>query len=107
MANKNQCNFTGNLVNDPEMKYTQSGKALVKFKMAVNGFKKEDVSFINVECWDKAAEFVGEYVRKGNKVSITSRYKVDEYVPEGKTDKVYFSKFVAHEIENLTPKKEG
>ena len=55
MANMNQCNFTGNLVAEPDMKYTPNGKAVVKFKMAVNGFKEGDTSFINIECWDKTA----------------------------------------------------
>lgn len=57
----NNVTLIGRLARDPELKYSQSGKAFTKFSMAVQReFKKDEVDFINCIAWDKRAETICE-----------------------------------------------
>lgn len=78
--------LTGRLTRDPEIKYTQSGKAQARFTLAVNkSFSKTDeADFINCVAWDKKAEFAGEYLRKGMLIGIQGRLSVRNYEDENK-----------------------
>ena len=68
----NRCFFSGNLTRDPEMRYTNTGKAVTDFSIAVNqGFgDKRTTEYIDVVCWEKLAETVAEHCRKGRKVLV-------------------------------------
>lgn len=88
MANLRSLNkvfLLGNMTRDPELKYTQSGGAVCKVGLAVNRrFKsgtewKEEVAFVDVECWGKTAEKVGEYCKKGSGVLVEGRLKLDTW----------------------------
>lgn len=70
----------GNLTSDPEMKYVgQTPKTI--FSIAINEKRgeKEETIFVDVECWDKVAESVAEYKRKGDQVLVQGRWKMDEW----------------------------
>lgn len=75
----------GNLTSDPEHKTTSNGKSLTLFTIAVNhGFGKDqssenDVSFFEVETWDKLAQNCGEYLKKGSKVTVIGLLKQDRW----------------------------
>lgn len=79
----------GNLTADPELKKVGNGKVVTTFSIAVNhswddSDKEEDVSFIDVEAWDKIAELCAEYLRKGRSVSIIGQIRQDRWkTPEG------------------------
>lgn len=65
----------GRLVFDPELKTTPSGKAVAQFVLAYNGRHKTDAqgsytSFLQVEAWEKQAEFVAKNLRKGMQVMV-------------------------------------
>jgi single-strand DNA-binding protein len=86
MANLNRVLLIGNLTRDPEVKYTPNGTAVADFGIAVNrtwkndrGEKQEEVTFVDVQCWAKLAEVVGEYLRKGAPVFIEGRLKLDTW----------------------------
>ena len=73
MANFNKVILAGNLTRDPEMRYTPKGTAIAKFGLAVNrtwksetGETKEEVTFVDVEAWDKQAEVIAQYLKKGS-----------------------------------------
>lgn len=79
MNDLNQIALTGNLVRDPELKYLQSGTAIVSFTIGVNRkyksgeeYKKE-VSFIDVTSIGKLAEIIAEHGSKGRKALISGR----------------------------------
>ena len=66
----------GNLTADPETKTVGNGKKVSTFSLAVNHFSKEDnhgeegaanneVSYIDIEAWDKVAENCSEFLKKG------------------------------------------
>jgi single-strand DNA-binding protein len=75
----------GNLTNDPELKTIGSGKKVSTFNVAINHDTKDDsannsdVSFIDIEVWDKAAENCSEYLKKGRKVTILGNLKQDRW----------------------------
>jgi|FLOH01.1.fsa_nt_gi single stranded DNA-binding protein len=71
-----------------ELKYTQSGKALCKFKVecAEKNTKGEWVNlYLNGECWDKQAEFVNQYFQDGSVAIVTGKLFTNVY--KDKNDK--------------------
>ena len=75
---------TGNLTIDPELTHTNSGNTLCKFSVAVNGYKKDDVSFINIVAWNrgekyKLAELCSQYLSKGKQVQVIGKLKEDRW----------------------------
>jgi single-strand DNA-binding protein len=65
----------GRLGNDPEIKYFESGKVKTTFSLATSEYdfktKESITNWHNIECWDKQAEFAGEYLKKEKKQTIT------------------------------------
>ena len=72
--------LTGRLTADPELKYTQTGKALVRFALAVNRrYNRDETDFINVTAWDKKAELASQYLHKGSLIAVTGSIRVRSY----------------------------
>lgn len=72
--------LTGRLTSDPELKYTQSGKAFAKFSLAVSRrYNREETDFINVVTWEKKAELASQYLKKGSLVGVTGSIRVRPY----------------------------
>lgn len=71
----------GRLTRDPEVRYTQSGKACAKFTLAIdrrgNGEKQED--FIQCVAWEKIAEVISQYTGKGRKIAVEGRIQTRSY----------------------------
>ena len=77
--------LAGNVVADPEARATNSGKSVASFRLAVNNpINDKDVLFIDVDSWEKQAEFVTSYVKKGSSVSVIGRLKQDSWEKDGK-----------------------
>lgn len=96
--------LAGNVVADPESRNTNSGKAVASFRLAINNpINDKDVVYIDVDTWEKQAEFVSNYVKKGSSVSVVGRLKQDSWEKEGKK----FSKIlvVAERVNFLGGKK--
>lgn len=68
----NTVNLIGRLTADPQMKYFESGKAIAKFSLAVNR-TKEETDFFEMEAWEKTAEVIGQYCKKGSQVGVSGR----------------------------------
>lgn len=82
----NQVTLLGRLTKDPELKYSQSGKAFTKFSLAVQReFNRDEVDFINCIAWDKRAETICEYLGKGRKLALQGRLSVRSYEKDGET----------------------
>ncbi len=76
----NNVTLIGNLVDDPELRFTPSGVALAKIRLAVNrrwrgqdGEWQEDTSFFNGTVWREQAETVAESLQKGARVIVSGR----------------------------------
>lgn len=82
----NNITLIGRLTRDPELKYTQSGKAFCKFSIAVQReFNRDEADFINCIAWDKRAEAICEYLRKGRRIATQGRLSVNSYEKDGET----------------------
>lgn len=76
----NNVTLIGNLVDDPELRFTPSGVALAKLRFAVNrrwrgqdGEWQEATSFFTGTVWREQAESVAESLQKGARVIVTGR----------------------------------
>ena len=69
-------NYTcvGRITKDIELKYTPSNKAVVQISLAVNN-GKDDTSFITLTAFDKLAEIIGKYSKKGDLIGTQSIIK--------------------------------
>ena len=82
----NKVFLIGRLTRDPELKYSQSGKAFCKFSVAVTReYNRDEADFINCVAWDKRAETIAEYLRKGRRVALQGRLSVRSYEQNGET----------------------
>lgn len=75
----NKVVLLGRLTSDPEIRYTNSGKAVASFTMALDRGKDRGTDFIPVVVWDKTAETIGNYVKKGQRLLIEGRLQVRSY----------------------------
>ncbi|MEI7696780.1 MAG: single-stranded DNA-binding protein [Actinomycetes bacterium] len=78
----------GNLVDDPELRFTPSGAAVAKFRVAstpryldkqTNEWKDGESLFLQCQIWRQAAENVAESLTKGMRVILSGRLKQRSY----------------------------
>lgn len=102
----NTCNFTGRLTKDPELKTTQSNKKYVLFCLAVDGIKDKDgnktADFVDFIAWNKSAEIIAQYARKGSKLGISGRLHTT--INEVNGEKRKYTEIVVNEFDLLDPK---
>ena len=88
MANDVTICITGNLVDDPILRFAQSGAAVANFTIAStprafdktsNEWKDGDTMFLNCSVWRQAAEHVVESLTKGTRVIVQGRLKSRSY----------------------------
>src|ERR1700722_17098877 len=99
MAGDTQITIIGNLVGDPELRYTQSGLAVATFRVAstprfrdnASGeWKDGDGLFLSCNVWRQAAENTAESLQRGMRVIVTGRLKQRSYeTKEGEKGTVY------------------
>lgn len=78
MAAFNRINIIGNLTRDPELRQTTSGISVAPFSVAVNERLKdgtEEVTFFECVSYDKKAELIARYLKKGSPVFIDGKMK--------------------------------
>lgn len=93
----------GNVTRDPEMRATAGGKSVAKFGVALNDgtADKPHATFVDVTAFDKAAEFVGNYVRKGAAVIVEGRLKQDEWQDRNSGQKRTKLEVIANRVQSL------
>lgn len=79
----NKVILVGRLTQDPEVRYTQSGKAVASFTLAVNkrvapGAHPE-ADFIPIVAWERLAETCGNNLMKGHRVLVEGRLQIRSY----------------------------
>lgn len=76
----NTINLTGNICNDLELKSTQSGKSVLTFNLAVKRpFTKDTTDFIPLVAWEKNAEYLSRYGKKGSRVAVSGKLTTRKY----------------------------
>ncbi|MGC8481364.1 MAG: single-stranded DNA-binding protein, partial [Acidimicrobiales bacterium] len=81
MSNGNSVTIVGNVVREPELRFTNSGLATATFSVAVNRRRlnqqtqewEENTSFFDVVCWRELAENASGSLEKGSRVVVTGR----------------------------------
>jgi single-strand DNA-binding protein len=84
MASENQVTIVGNLTDDPELRYTPNGAAVVKFRVAVNrrfkdeagNWKDGETSYFSVNAWRSLGENIAESLTRGTRVVVTGRLQM-------------------------------
>ena len=88
MAGETPITVVGNLVNDPELRFTNSGAAVASFRIAStprtfdrqsNEWKDGEALFLTCSVWRQAAENVAESLQRGARVIVTGRLKQRTY----------------------------
>ena len=96
----NNVQLVGRITKDIELKQTKTGKAYCNFTLAIpREFNKEETDFINCVAWDKRAEAIANYVKKGNKLGIIGRLQID------KNNDIFYTKIAVEKIEFLENRK--
>ena len=101
MHNYANATVEGFVVFDPSFKKTKNGKSVCTFQLAINHCSKEDkpprVSFIDVETWEKVADFCNQNITKGDKILVIGSLRQDRW--EDNKGKIQSRiKIVANEI---------
>ena len=103
----NKVILAGRLVRDPELRYTQTGKAVVSFSLAVNRRfnhnQEQTADFIPIVVWDKLAEVCSKHLFKGSQVLIKGRIQIRSYDAQDGS-KRYVTEVIAQELEFMCSK---
>lgn len=83
----NYVSLLGRLTRDVEVTYTQSGKAYARFSLAVSRgtSNRDEVDFINCIAWEKRAETISQYFKKGSRILVQGRITTGSYEKNGET----------------------
>ena len=110
----NKVILIGNLGKDPEIKYTPSGTAVAKFSLATNerykdksGEWQDRTEWHNIVAWQRLAEIVGEYVKKGSKLYIEGRLQTSSWDDKESGQKKYRTEVIANDLVLLSGRGEG
>ena len=100
----------GRLVRDPEVRYTQSGKAVASFTLAIDrrrsGDGNQQVDFIPCIAWEKTADVISQYVTKGQKIAVEGRIQTRSYDAQD-GNKRYVTEVVVQSMEFCESKRKA
>jgi len=110
----NKVILVGHVGQDPEVKYTASGVPVAKVSLATNErFKdrneqwQDRTEWHSIVAWQRLAEIVGEYVRKGSKLYVEGKLQTSTWEDKQTREKRYRTEIVAREILLLSPRENG
>ena len=86
MASLNKVLLIGNLTRGPDVRMMSNGRPVCNFGLALNrnykdseGNRKEEVTFVDVECFGPSAEAVAKFFTKGRSIFVEGRLKLDQW----------------------------
>ena len=96
----------GRLTKDISLLFSQSGTPYTSFTVAVNRYSKDKdlTDFILCTAFNKTAEFISEYFRKGQEILIRGNVKVDSYEKDG--NKITRQYIIVENVEFVGSKKD-
>jgi single-strand DNA-binding protein len=107
----NKVMLLGRLAKEPELRYTQTGTPVATFTLATNrkyaaqnGEREAD--FINCVAWQKSAEFVANYFKKGQQMALEGRIQVRSY-DDNDGQRKWVTEVIAEQIEFVGAKADG
>ena len=109
----NKVILVGNLGRDPEIRYMQNGKAVANLSMATSetwkdqqGQQQEKTEWHRVIAFDKLAEIIGEYVKKGSKIYCEGKLQTRKWTDQQGVER-YSTEVVISEMQMLDSKPQG
>ena len=110
----NKVILVGNVGQDPEVKYTASGLPVAKLSLATNErFKdrndawQDRTEWHSVVAWQRLAEIVGEYVRKGSKLYIEGKLQTSTWEDKQSGERKFRTEIVARDVVLLGARDDG
>lgn len=103
--NINQISLVGRLGQDPDVRYFESGKVVVKASLAVSRRsrnKNEMPNWFPLECWGKTAEILAEYTRKGSLIAAEGELKFDEWTDKNTKETRFKPVIIVNRLELLS-----
>lgn len=107
----NKVILLGYIGRDPEVKFTPSGTPVAKFSLATNerfkdknGDWQERGEWHNLVAWQRTAEIVGEYCKKGSQIYVEGRLRTDSWDDKESGQKKYRTEIVIDELVLLAGK---
>lgn len=101
----------GNLGKDPELRYSESGKAVTMFTIAVNRLEKdpdgqlvEMTEWFKVICFNKLAEHCDRILNKGSHAYVSGRLKTHTWTDEQGMVRIAME-VLANDVQSLSPSK--
>lgn len=107
----NKIILMGRLTKDPEVRYTQTSNAMVtSFTLAVNRRfvtqgQERQADFLPIVAWNKTAEFVAKYFKKGQQVAVIGRVETRIY-DDAQGQRRYVTEVIAEEVYFADSKRE-
>jgi single-strand DNA-binding protein len=113
MAGINKVILVGNLGKDPEVRYTQDGKAITRFTIATSeswkdkttGETRDKTEWHKIVAFGKLGEICGEYLSKGKQVYVEGRLQTQSWEKDGITR--YTTEIIADKMQMLGSKGDG
>jgi len=105
MAGLNRVMLIGRLGNDPELKYLPNGTPVVKFSFATSeswtdrdGNRQEETEWHKIVVWNKQAENVAKFLKKGSQAHIEGKIKTESWDDKQTGKKAYQTTVVAQNV---------
>lgn len=98
--NLNEVLLCGRITADIELKQTESGRSVTTFNLAINrprGANSTAADFPSIVAWDKTAEFISQYFKKGDSLYIRGKLRTRNYKDKATGRTVYVTEIVADE----------
>lgn len=96
----NRVVLVGRITKDAEIKKTQSGLSVCSFCIAAD--RKDGTDFIDCVAWRQAADFMGQFVKKGDLIAVDGRLQTRTWERDGHKSKA--TEVIADSVRRLTPK---
>lgn len=105
----NKACLIGRLTRNPELRYTQTQKAVATFALAINRPVASDgqkvADFISIVVWGKQAENVNKYIKQGDQLAVEGRIQTRTFDDQN-GQKRYVTEVIAESVQFLEKKKE-
>ena len=105
----NKVILMGRLTRDPEVRYTQSGKVVCQFTLAVDRLTTNEqgqleADFVSIVVWGKIAELCGNSLIKGNRALVDGRLQIRSYEAKDGSGKRWVTEVIANSVQFLDRK---
>lgn len=95
----NEVIIGGNLTRDPE----EHGNMVI-LRLALNGYKEDETTFVDVKCFKGQADFAKEYLKKGSLVAVVGRLQQDNWEKDGKKNSVL--RVICRDLQGIRSREE-